>query len=236
MKATLTWAACAALGLSMASCKGKGFQSDDLAAAGQVSSRTYQAEVERTWQSVQSVMRDLDLDVDSAEHDALGGELVARRATGEAVYARVRSVAPSQTTVEFTLDQGDPVIVKMIQDRVAEKLGQARPGGPAAVSSGSMTDGTYPNPLEECAAAAERALRALNLPVDARDKHDIWTAFRSRHLDTIPVSVRLERTPQDTTKAMFSVGTSESDDNRLLAERLKKEFEAALGGGAPARP
>lgn len=236
MRPFLMTAACAALALSIVSCKSRGFQSEEATAASQTSSRTYQAEVERAWQAVQSVMRDLDLDVDSAEHDALGGELVARRATGEAVYARVRSVAPSQTSVDFRLDEGDPAIVKMIQDRVADKLGQQRPGGAAAVSSGSMTDGTYPNPLEECATAAERALRAFNLPLDAREKHDIWTVIRSRHLDTIPVSIRLERTPQDTTKAMFSVGTAESDDNRLLAERLKKEFEAALGGGAPARP
>jgi len=69
--------------------------------------------------------------------------------------------------------------------------------------------------------------------VDVREKHDIWTAYRSRHLDTIPVSVRMERTHQDTTKVAFSVGTSEGDDNRVLAERLKKEFEAALGGGQP---
>jgi hypothetical protein len=226
MKTTLMWAAGAALALTMVSCKSRGFQSEGRLQE-DTSSRTYTVDVERAWQAVQSVMRDLDLAVDTAEHDALGGELLATRATGEPVNARVRSVAPNSTAVEFQTER--PEVAKMIQDRVAEKLGQAR-GSAAAVSSGSMAEGTYPNSLDECAAAAERALRTFNLPVDAREKHDIWSVVRSRHLDTIPVSVRMERTHQDTTKVQFSVGTASSDDNRLLVERLKKEFETSLGG------
>ena len=73
-------------------------------------------------------------------------------------------------------------------------------------------------------------MKALNLPVDARENHDVWIAIRSKHLDTIPVNIKLMRTPKDQTEATFTVGTSPSDDNALLANRLKKEFEMALSG------
>lgn len=229
MKLTLIPAA--ACGLLLVSCQ-KGFH-DDSGRTAATSSRTYAVEVERAWQSLQGVMKDLDLDVDTAEHDALGGEMTAKRATGDLVYVRVRSLAPSSTSIDVAADTGDRVVAQMIQDRVSAKLGGDSPGGVGA-TVGSVVEGVYPNALDECVAAAERALKALNLPVESREKHDIWSTLRSRHLDTIPVSVKLVRTAQDQTQATFTVGTAPGDDNQLLSARLKKEFEAALG--APARP
>ncbi|HEX7901256.1 MAG TPA: DUF3568 family protein [Planctomycetota bacterium] len=228
MRTILASAAAAALAL-LVSCKSSGFKDDPQAA--NMSGRTYATDVERVWQSLQTSMKELDLDVEKADHDALGGQMTMRRATGEEVFVRVRSVNPSSTTVDIAA--GDRNMAQMIQDKVAEKLGADRPGAPG-MAAGSSVQGTYENPLPECAAAAERALKAFNLPVDARENHDVWIAIRSKHLDAIPVSVKLMRTPKDQTDVTFTVGTSPSDDNTLLANRLKKEFEAALG--APRQP
>jgi hypothetical protein len=212
----------------LAACKSQPFKSSAARETAGAASKTYAMDVERVWQSLQSVMRDLDLDVETSQHDALGGEMTARRAIGDEVHVRVRSVAPQSTSVDVLVEPGEPAMAQMIQDRLAAKLGADRPV--TGVSVGSMVEGTYPNPLDECAAAADRALKALNLPVDNQEKHDIWCAYRSRHLDTIPVGIKMVRTPKDETQVQFSVGTSASDDNRILAERLKKEFETALGG------
>jgi hypothetical protein len=227
MKTILIPAAMAALAL-LSSCKNRGFRDDQ--GQSNTAGRMYAMDVERVWQSLQSVVKDLDLKTDKADHDALGGQMTVRRATGEPIYLRVRSVNPGTTAVDVAVD-GDHNLAQLIQDRIGEKLGMNQPG--AGVSSGSMAEGTYDNPLDECAAAAERALKALNLPVEGREKHDVWIGLRSKHLDTIPVGVKLQRTPKDQTQVAFTVGTSPGDDNQVLAARLKKEFEAALGQQKP---
>lgn len=225
MKPTLILAS-AAVAL-LAACKSAPFKSSAAQETSGTASKTYAMDVERVWQALQGVMRDLDLTVENSQHDALGGEMTAQRATGDEVHVRVRSTAPQSTSVDVMVEPGEPAMAAMIQDRVAAKLGADRPA--TGVSVGSMIEGTYPNSLDECVAAADRALKALNLPSDNQERHDIWAAMRSRHMDTIPVGIKLVRTPKDETQAQFSVGTSSSDDNRVLAERLKKEFEAALG-------
>ena len=232
MRNILVPAAMAALAL-LVSCKSKGFR-DDPAQSADVSGRTYAVDVERTWQAIQSAMKELDLDVEKSDHDALGGDLTATRATGDPVFVRVRTVNPGTTQVDIAVEPGDRNMAQMIQERVAQKLGADTANGKGGGTTGSVVEGSYENSLEECAAAAERALKALNLPVDAREKHDIWMSIRSKQVDMIPVAIKLQRTPKDQTAAMFSVGTSPSDDNQLLAGRLKKEFEAALA--QPQRP
>lgn len=232
MKPTLILAASAVALLG--ACKSQPFQSSAARETSGTASKTYAMDVERVWQALGQVMRELDLDVETSQHDALGGELTARRATGDKVHARVRSTAPQSTGVDILVEPGEPAMAQMIQDRVAAKLGADRPV--TGVSVGSLVEGTYPNNLDECVAAADRALKALNLPADNVERRDIWAAVRSRHLDTIPVGIKMVRTPKDETQVQFSVGTSGSDDNRILAERLKKEFEAALGGGRQEKP
>jgi hypothetical protein len=229
MKQLLVPAAIAALAL-LTSCKNRGFRDDPVQAAN-ASGRTYAMDVERVWQSLQAAVKDLDLRPEKADHDALGGQMTVRRATGEPIYVRVRSVNPGSTTVDVAMDNGDRNMAQIIQDRIGEKLGATHPG--AGVMAGSTAEGTYEHPLDECAAAAERALKALNLPVEGREKHDVWIGMRSKHLDTIPVGVKLQRTPKDQTNVAFTVGTARSDDNQILAARLKKEFEAALGQQKP---
>ena len=223
MKTFLFPAAIAALAL-LSSCKNRGFRDDQGQA--NMSGRVYAMDVERVWQSLQAVVKDLDLKTEKADHDALGGQMTVRRATGEPVFLRVRSVNPQSTAVDIAVDTGDRNMAQLIQDRIGDKLGANAPG---AATVGSAVEGTYENPLNECAAAAESALKALNLPVVAQERHDIWVGLRSKHLDTIPVSVKMTRTAKDQTNVAFTVGTSPSDDNQILAARLKKEFEAALG-------
>jgi len=226
MRKFLVPAAAAALAL-LVSCKTSGFKDDPQTAS--TVGRTYSTDVGRAWQALESTVKDFDLDVDKADHDALGGQMTIRRATGETVYARVRSASPTSTMVDIAPASGDRNMAQMIQDKIAEKLGADHPGAPGT-AAGSAVQGMYDNPLQECAAAAERALKVFNLPVEARENHDVWIAIRSKHLDTIPVNIRLVRTPKDQTEATFTVGTSPGDDNSLLANRLKKEFETALSG------
>src|SRR5688500_17430377 len=98
MKTMFVPAAAAALAL-LASCKTSGFKDDPR--AGSAVGRTYSTDVGRTWQALEATVKEFDLDIDKSEHDALGGQMTIRRATGESVYARVRSVSPTSTMVDI---------------------------------------------------------------------------------------------------------------------------------------
>jgi len=92
--------------------------------------RTYARPAEETWGAVLSAARELRLNVESDHHDALGGDLMARRGNKDRdrVHIRVRSVERRSTLVSVTLDPGDRNLAEIIHRRVGERLGMSVSG------------------------------------------------------------------------------------------------------------
>ena len=73
----------------------------------------------------------LELKVESEKRDALGGEIVARRATGDKVSVAVKGAAPGSCRVSVRVDPGDRNLANLVHDRIARELnGAAEPKRP----------------------------------------------------------------------------------------------------------
>ena len=190
--------------------------------------KTYSKPADETWRAILAVTKELDLRIDTDQHDALGGTMVAKRSNKDEVHVEARSIDSQNTSVSVMVDPGDKNLAQIIQDRVSDRLGLNVGAARASMAAGSQIDGTYDQKLDTCMAAADRALSALKLPGARREVHDTWARLETQHLDSIPVQIRMDRTRKDQTFVVFTVGTGASDDNRTLALRLKSEFERQL--------
>jgi len=72
----------------------------------------------------------LELKVESEKRDALGGEIVARRATGSKVTVVVKGAAPGTCSVSVRVDPGDRNLANLVHDRIALEPGGAEPKRP----------------------------------------------------------------------------------------------------------
>jgi len=198
--------------------------------------KTYSRPTDETWRVIESITKELDLKVETNEHDALGGTMLAKRSTKDEIHVEARAVDSQNTTVSVNVDPGDKNLAQIIHDRISDKLGLNLGATRASMAAGSQVDGTYDQKLDVCMAAADRALTALKLPAARREVHDTWARLDIQHLDSIPVQIRMDRTKKDQTFVVFTVGTGASDDNRTLASRLKAEFDRQLSPEAGAKP
>jgi len=215
------------LGLSLTSCKT--FQGGpDPATSVNTVTKSYAKPADETWRSIETVAKDLELRIDTNQHDALGGSLVAVRPNKDSVHIEARSADSQNTLVSVAVDPGDKNMAQIIQDRIADRLGLNMGMNRATAPSGSQVDGTYDQKLDVCLGAAERAITALKLPPARREVHDTWARVDTQQLEALPIQIRIERTRKDQTFVVFTVGTGASDDNRTLASRLKAEFEKQL--------
>lgn len=215
--------------LALASCKAITGEQSTAPTVNTVT-KSYTKSADETWRAVQSVARDLDLKIDTDQHDALGGNLVALRSNKDEVHVDARSQDAMNTTVSVWASPGDRNLAQIIHDRISDRLGLSVGMRPAA-AAGSQVDGTYDQKLDACMRAAEKAVNDLKLGAPRREVHDTWARVDSSQLDTIPVQIRMERTKKDQTFVVFTVGTGASDDNRTLAAKLKTQFEQALENG-----
>lgn len=67
----------------------------------------------------------LDLKVESEKRDALGGEIVARRATGAEATVVVKGAAPGTCSVSVRVEPGDRNLANLVHDRIALERGGA---------------------------------------------------------------------------------------------------------------
>ncbi|HVR84232.1 MAG TPA: hypothetical protein VMU54_07975 [Planctomycetota bacterium] len=216
------------LASTLASCSTFGGRDSENAAAIHTVTKTYSKPADETWRAVLSVAKELDLRVETDQHDALGGMMIAKRSNKDEVHVDARSVDAQNTTVSVLVEPGDKNLAQIIQDRVSDRLGLSVGAARASLAAGSQVDGTYDQKLDACLGAAERAIAALRLAAPRRELHDTWARLETAQLDSIPIQIRLDRTRRDQTFVVFTVGTGASDDNRTLALRLKAEFERQL--------
>lgn len=201
-------------------------RSGDLGTGLNTVERPYAKPAAEVWDAAVSAAKSYDLKIEGDRHDRMGGELVARRAAGETVTMRVRSVDDQSSSVAVRVEPGDRNLANLLHDRIGEKLGgRARTG----LFGGSTVEGLYPAPFARCAAAAEAALKAGGFELTKREVADPSAALEGRRKDAVPAAIRIAKEGEQR-KATFVVGSGRSEENQASAERLKADFERTLGG------
>jgi hypothetical protein len=87
--------------------------------------RTYARPAGALIDIVAEAIRSYDLKIDSNRHDELGGEVVALRADGHKVTAKITSVDKEHSQVSIRVAPGNRNLAEMLHERIAEKLGAA---------------------------------------------------------------------------------------------------------------
>ena len=72
---------------------------------------------------ISASLRSYDLKVESDLHDDLGGEIVARRADGAKVTAKITARDEASSEVSIRVSPGNRNLAEMIHARIAEKVG-----------------------------------------------------------------------------------------------------------------
>jgi hypothetical protein len=85
--------------------------------------RTYARSAVDLVEPVTASLKSYGLSIERDVHDNMGGEIVARRADGHQVTAKLTSVDQGHTNVSIRVAPGNKNLAEMIQDRVAEKVG-----------------------------------------------------------------------------------------------------------------
>ncbi len=84
--------------------------------------RTYARPAHELKDIVTASLKSFDLSIESDKHDELGGEIVALRADGHKVTAKITSVDKDHSRISIRVAPGNRNLADMIQDRIAEKL------------------------------------------------------------------------------------------------------------------
>ncbi|HLY12167.1 MAG TPA: DUF3568 family protein [Planctomycetota bacterium] len=190
--------------------------------------RRYSKSPDEVARAASEALNDLQIPVQSDQHDALGGQIKAQRsnASEDTVIVWYQSADARTTQVSVGVAKGDRQIAQLIQDEIAQKLGAASARSAPAV--GARVEGEYDPPVAACLAAAEAALKDLKVAVSRKDVHDTWAQLEARQIDSLPIVIRMTRTEKDKTLVTFTAGSSKSQDTEQIAERVKVEFERTL--------
>ena len=174
-----------------------------------------------------AAVKHFDLEIEQNRGDSLGGEVVARRAGGDRVTVKVRSIDANTSGASVRVEPGNRNMAEMIHERMASELGLAA-AKTGWLGGGNVVSATYPATLPACATAAENACRKLNLKVTARDVQPTAGHVEARSETSIPVRVNLSRKDETRTAVEFVAGSEKSPEGKTLVERLKAEFDAQL--------
>jgi len=83
----------------------------------------YPAGYERTWAATLDSLNELELGVESADKDAFGGEIKAKRADGTSVKIAVAPVTSNSTSVKIRVGTfGNRTISETIANKIENKL------------------------------------------------------------------------------------------------------------------
>ena len=219
---------CAIALMSLAGCQALGVGSSTNEPPKGSVDRRYAKTPDDVSRAAAETLNELNMTVQGDEHDALGGQITATRATPskEEVIVWYQSADARTTQVSVGVGKGDRGLAQLIHDHIAQKLGS--PSAKSAPAVGACSDMEVDPPIAQCLSAAEQALKALKLDVSHKEIHDTWAQIEARQTDSVPVIVRMDRTEKDKTKVCFTAGTSKSQDTQQMADRVKAEFERNL--------
>jgi hypothetical protein len=85
--------------------------------------KTYDVTPTRLFEVVTSSLQSYGLTVDTDKHDDLGGEIVAHRADGSKVTAKVTARDEASSEISIRVAPGNKNLAEMIHARIAEKVG-----------------------------------------------------------------------------------------------------------------
>jgi hypothetical protein len=210
--------------LGLAACgQESAFRNGDLGTGLNTVERMYAKAPSKVWDAAVSSVKEFDLKVESALHDAMGGDLIARRADGHRVTVNVKGIDEKNTKVNVRVEPGNRNMAEMIHERIAEELGmgKARTG----LFGGNSVDETYTAGLNACVEAAEKAAKALDLTVVQKEASGTQGQIDARRRDSTPVAFRFKASEDGTTRVTFISGRSKSDENRDMAQKMKMEFD-----------
>lgn len=185
--------------------------------------RNYGRPAPEVWDAAVSAAKSFDFTVDSDRHDKMGGEIVARRASGDKVNMKIRSVDNHTTSVSIRVEPGNRNFANQIHDRIASKVGPAV----SRVDGDATIDSTYTVALPKCAVAAEAACKGVSLEVlgkDIREKSGVLDAKDER---SRTVRILLDQAGE-MTRVTFCAG--DGSEARALTSRLKAEFDRQIAG------
>lgn len=178
--------------------------------------------------AAEEVLRELDVTIEANQHDALGGELKGLRGTPgkEEIVVWYKSLDPRTTQVSVLVGKGDRHLGDLVQDHIAQKLGEASSTGTPVL--GAVAEGLYDPPMGQCLTAMEQSIRDLKMNVTHREVHDTWALIESSEANAIPIRAKIERMESDKTRVTVIAGTTRSYDTQQLADRLKANFEQRI--------
>jgi len=121
----------AAAGLALAGCDKKSEpksvkdlapKTTDLGTGLNAVERTYARPATALFDVVASTLKSFDLSLESDTHDELGGEIIARRADGHKVTAKITSRDEDHADVSVRVAPGNRNLADMIHERIGQKL------------------------------------------------------------------------------------------------------------------
>ena len=166
------------------------------------------------------------LKVSSQPADQFGGDLIARRAGGEEVRVKVKSLDDRRSLVTVRVEPGDRDLAKLIHERIADNvgLGQAKAG----VFGGNSLEGEYFSDPTSCLKTAKRVFDVLKVETVSEESHTTWARVDGRLTGATPVRIRMERSDTGKTRVEFIAGNDKNEDNKAFVWRMKEEFESKL--------
>ena len=84
--------------------------------------KTYDATPIPLFEAVSNALKSYDLTMETDRHDDLGGEIVARRADGAKVTAKITARDEASSEVSIRVAPGNKNLAEMIHARIAEKV------------------------------------------------------------------------------------------------------------------
>jgi len=182
------------------------------------------------WDAAVSALKRYDLRADSDRHDDVGGELIARRADGHRVTARVAALDPKSSQVSIRVEPGNRGMAQRLHERLAEKLGLgvAKP----ALLGGNSVDGSYAADFSAAISAAEGSCQALHYTVTAKELRDNRAHVDARAEDSTPLPFEMSPSGKSDlpTRDQFIAGNGKTDAGKTLASRTKVECDRQCAG------
>jgi hypothetical protein len=203
------------------------------AGATTVVTRGYPLTVEQAWRVARTSAQTLDFKVTSDRHDAIRGELVALRATGEEVQILMKAKDSNNTEVAVQVGPGDIDMATLLQERMAEHAGMGQ--GKTGLFGGDSLDGVYCVTLTDCLQAGRRSFRELRVALKHQESHDTWGAVDGLQGDSTPVRIKGQNLGEMRTRVLFTVGTRSSEDHKAFVRTLKETFERQISLPASTR-
>ena len=217
----LTLSILGALALSLAACRDR-----DLGSGVNTLEREYSKPAADSLRAAVKSVEAAGLKVTSKPADQLGGELIARRAGGDEVRIKVKSLDERKSLVSVRVEPGDRDLAKLIHERIADTLGMGQ--AKAGLFGGDSLEGVYLSDPASCLKSAKRVYDVLKVEVTAEESHATWARLDGRLTESTPVRIRMERSDAGKTRVEFIAGNDKSEDNKVFARRMKNEFESTL--------